>query len=183
MSTKRLIAVPPGYPEELLNPLPRKTQSGCGGTHAGEREYLRRVAILADYYGISENQGSFLAALLLRVLSDWVPGFREDRRGRPSDTGQPEKRARLVSAVTDLKMANPRLSDTAACQALAKNRQKTNEFRGEHFETLRKWFRMGMTERKRKNARLAKALLEWSPPETRGDEQAPGLFGLGGETS
>jgi hypothetical protein len=163
MATKRLIAIPPGYPEELLQPIVRKAKSGGLRADANPDEFMRRLRLLASYYGILESQGNFLSALCVRILSDWVPGFRENQRGRRSDIALREKRDRLVTAVAYLKRKNPDLSDNSACRTLAGATGGIKEFRGTRPETLRKWHRKGLAERNRKNALLAKALKEWRP--------------------
>lgn len=83
------------------------------------------MVLLKKHYGISGNRIDDIMALLLAVVSDWIPGFKtEGRRGRPRILSTYFEDALLIRCIDDIRGGKPGYSLSKACRTLTHKKER-----------------------------------------------------------
>lgn len=159
------------FTDEFTGDLAKPLINGLLGDEYIRRERVRRLGLLLDHYGLSQNDEHWQIKLIFSLAIDFVPGMQiqekpSKKRGRPAKEFQQWKR--LHDDVLKLKSQGYSLRE--ACR----NLKETDQWR--HYGTARSLetaYRKA-AERVRWNQALAAALLNREPTGVMG-----GLFGLG----
>jgi hypothetical protein len=171
------------YGGKLATPLPRRPIDpyGLGWWHSEHvdvfaaddawwQEYLERVVLLMQHYGIDPQDSDRWSFLALALARDWVPGFQhEGGRGRRRTREHPvaySARAALLQAFEAHGKSSHQHSDTTFCTRLVKQRpQELPQYYRDKAKLTVPALLKDLSDARKERDRAAKLHVEWEKME------------------